>query len=51
MMITFYFFDEKDDNNNGKSTIVSMQCKMLDCVKQTHFVNFIIHCVLGESTL
>ncbi len=24
---------------------------MLDCVKQTHFVNFIIHSMLSESTL
>jgi hypothetical protein len=44
------FFDEKDDNNNGKLTIVSMYYIMLDCVKQRRFVNLIIHCVLGEST-
>ncbi len=51
MGITFFFFDEEDHNNNGNSTIVSMHCRMLDCVKQRHFVNLIIHCVLGESTL
>ncbi len=43
--------DEKNNNNNGKSAIVSMHCRMLDSMRQRHFVNLIIHCVLNESTL
>lgn len=46
-----FFIYEEDDNNNGKSAILSMHCRMLDCVRQRHFVKLIIHCVLGESTL
>jgi hypothetical protein len=50
MVITNFFYEE-NDNNNGKSAIVSMHYRMLDCVTQLHFINLIIHCVLGESTL